>query len=88
MHEANKARAGWAADALDTFTRETYGGRSWAALVAAGTKEGWDDSYTALQDLIGDLLHVAVEHGWDPEELLRLAKANFDYENSPDYEGD
>lgn len=87
MHEANENRADWATNALETFTEETYGGRSFAALVAEQPDEG-DDAYTAVQDLIGDLLHVAVRYGWDPHELLDRALRNFEHEHRPDYDGD
>lgn len=87
LHERNEARATWAESALENFTYETYGGRSFAALVREQPDEG-DDAYTAVQDLIGDLLHVAVRYGWDPDELVRRAVAGFDHENAPDYQGD
>ena len=87
MHEANETRADWAENALDTFTVETYGGRHFSHLVAEQPDEG-DDAYTAVQDLIGDLLHVAKRYGWDAAELLRRSVANFEYEAAPDYAGD
>ena len=90
MHEANERRADWAENALDTFAKETYGGRSFASLPDGGDEHGetWGDDYTCVQDLIGDLLHVAVRRGWDTDELLRRAVANFEYENDPEYEDD
>lgn len=89
MHEMNEQRADWAANALDTFTRETYGGRPFDGLPGGGEMgPQYGDDYTAIADLIGDLLHVAVRKGFDPHELLRMAVANFDHENAPDYEGD
>lgn len=87
LHESNEQRADWAENALSTFTEETYAGRSFPLLIADGPEED-ADAYTAVQDLIGDLLHVAVRYGWDPEELIRKAVASFDYENAPGYEGD
>jgi hypothetical protein len=91
LHPVNEDRADWATNALNTFTEETYGGRRFdrMAAEAADDDSGYDsDAYTAVQDLIGDLLHVAVRHGWDPEEIIRKAVANFDHENAPGYEGD
>lgn len=87
LHERNEERADWAENALETFTVETYGGRHFAALVAEQPDEG-DDAYTAVQDLIGDLLHVAVRYGWDPDELFARALHNFAHENHPTYDGD
>lgn len=87
MHEANETRADWAENALDTFTVETYGGRHFSALVAEQPDVG-DDAYTAVHDLICDLLHVAARYGWEPNELIRLGVANFEYESAPDYQGD
>jgi len=90
MHEANQDRIDWAKNALDTFTIETYGGRPYSTLEAqcADCEEGMGDDYTAVQDLIGDLLHVAHERGWNTAELIRRAEANFVYEVAPDYQGD
>lgn len=88
MHEANERRADWAANALDTFTRETYGGRAFAELPAGQESPEHGDDYTAISDLIGDLLHVAVRKGFDAHKLLQSAVANFDHENAPEYEGD
>lgn len=87
MHKANERRADWAENALDTFTVETYGGRHFADIVEEQPDEG-DDAYTAVQDLIGDLLHVAKRYGWDTADILRRAQANFDHEAAPDYVGD
>jgi len=87
MHEANETRADWAENALDTFTVETYGGRHFSAIVAEQPEED-GDAYTAVQDLIGDLLHVAARYGWNTAEILRKAEANFVYEADPGYEGD
>ena len=87
MHAQNETRADWAANALDTFMIETYGGRTFAPTVAEQPDEG-DDAYTAVQDLIGDLLHLATRHGWNTAELIRRAEANFVYEADPTYQGD
>ena len=87
MHEANERRADWAENALDTFAKETYGGRRFADLIASDPPEHGDD-FTCVQDLIGDLLHVAARKGWNTAELLRRAEANFIYESAPGYEGD
>lgn len=87
LHEANEGRADWAENAVNTFGQETYNGRTFSAVVKDQPDEG-DDAYTMIQDLIGDLLHLAARHNWDPSEMVRKAVANFDYENSPTYEGD
>lgn len=83
----NAHRAAWAENAVNTFAVETYCGRTFTQEVKKQPYVG-DDAYTMLQDLIGDILHLAVEHTWDPEEMLRRAKSAFDYENDPDYQGD
>lgn len=91
MHEQNETRAMWAQDALDTFAAEVYHGRSFQGdLVRYAPDECTIDSdaYTMVQDLISNLLHLTVKTGWDPAEMFRKAVAGFDYENSPDYEGD
>lgn len=90
MHEANQARIDWAKNALDTFTIETYGGRTYSTLEAqcAECEEGEGYDYTAIQDLIGDLLHVAHERGWNTAELIRRAEEDFLYESSRAYDGD
>lgn len=93
MHETNLERAGWARNALDTFGRETYGGETFMGSLAKYEPDeieqrAQSDAYTMIQDLIGDLLHLTVEAGWDPEEMLLKAKDYFDYENAPGYEGD
>jgi hypothetical protein len=83
----NAQRAAWAENAVNTFGVETYGGRTFSRTVVEQPNEG-DDAYTMIQDLIGDALHLAVQHGWDPDTLLARAKENFDYENDPNYQGD
>lgn len=87
MHDQNLVRAEWAANAVDTFGRETYCGRTFTNTVVEQPNEG-DDAYTMVQDLIGDLLHLAVRHGWDDEEILRRAKVAYDHEADPSYDGD
>ncbi len=90
MNEANQARIDWAKNALDTFAIETYGGRPYSTLEAqcAECEEAQGDDYTAIQDLIGNLLHVAHARGWNTAELIRRAEDDFLYESSHDYEGD
>lgn len=83
----NAQRAAWAENAVNTFAKETYAGRTFSNVVVEQPNEG-DDAYTMIQDLISDMMHLAVQHGWGPEELLDRAKSNFDYENSSDYQGD
>lgn len=88
LHPANETRADWATNALDTFTIETYGGRRFDALPSEDSDLSSGDDFTAVQDLLGDLLHVAARKGWDIDELLRRARNGFDYEAAPGYEGD
>jgi hypothetical protein len=87
LHPENEPRADWAENAVNTFGVETYAGRTFTQTVKEQPEEG-DDAYTMIQDLIGDMLHLAVRHRWDPDEILERAKSNFDHENHPDYEGD
>jgi hypothetical protein len=83
----NAERAGWAENAVNTFARETYGRRTFTRTVIEQPGDG-GDAYTMVQDLIGDLLHLAVRHDWDPTEMLGRAQRNFEHENRPDYMGD
>jgi hypothetical protein len=85
--EQNARRAAWAEEAVNVFGLLTYGGRNFTETVKQQPGEQ-GDAYTMIQDLIGDCLHLVVKHGWDPDELLKHAKSNFDHENSPDYMGD
>ncbi len=85
--EINATRAGWAVNALNTFGIETYNGRTFTETVVEQPEDN-GDAYTMAQDLISNILHVAVQHKWDPEELIRRAVASFDHENAPGYEGD
>jgi hypothetical protein len=52
---------------------------SYAVEVIANNKR-YDDDDTGIQDLFTDLLHLCREKKWDCEEILRMAKANFDAE--------
>lgn len=82
MSEPNNSdRAAWAESAVNTFGTETYCGRTFTATVIDQPNEG-DDAYTMCQDLISDILHLAVLHGWDASEIVRKAVANFDDELS------
>lgn len=76
----NAKRAQWARNALDLFSRQSYG-ESFAAL-PSGDPVTMGDDHCALKDVITDLLHLTVELGWDPEEMLELAKMNFDAERT------
>ena len=73
----NEDRRAWAENAVDTFGRETYAGRTFAPTVAQQPKEG-DDAYTMCQDLISDIMHLAAAQGWDPAEMVRRSVANYD----------
>lgn len=42
------------------------------------------DAHTAISDLIGDLLHLAVEHGAEPTQVLASAERHFAAERQPD----
>ncbi len=84
-HPTNATRADWAENAVDTFAEETYGGRTFTEMVAEQPEAG-DDAYTAIQDLITDVLHLARRHGWEPAEMVRRAVSNFEDEEAE--EGD
>lgn len=81
----NEDRADWAEVAANTFAEATYGGRTFTEMAAEQPDVG-DDAYTALQDLITDVLHLARRHGWDPAEMTRSAVANFDEEEAEEAE--
>ena len=83
----NARRAAWAENAVNRFGQETFAGRTFTTTVKEQPHEG-DDAYCMIQDLIGDLLHLTVKHGWDPDEMIERAVACFEHENSPDYMGD
>ena len=80
LHEENERRANWATDALATFCADGFCGRSVEATIA-------DEGATPIYDLISNLLHVAVRHELDPEDIMRRAQEQFDHENAPDYCG-
>lgn len=82
----NADRAAWAENAVNTFGIETYCGRTFTATVVQQPGEG-DDAYTMIQDLICNALHLAKRHGWDADEMLRKARANFEEECAEEEEG-
>jgi hypothetical protein len=69
----NLERALWAKAALAVFTAETYGGDHPDRMHAS-------DLETAIQDLISDLLHLAVQKGMDAKQLHRSALVMFEEE--------
>ena len=75
----NSTRADDTIPALDAFCDESYGRRSFATLISHGTDVD-SDAYTAVQDLINNLLHLADRYGWPIVDILEAAKASHDYE--------
>lgn len=71
----NRQRAAWAERALDTFTRETYGGRSASDLRR-------DDRTTAIYDLVTDLLHYARLNRVKADDILANARRQYDHESA------
>lgn len=61
-YPTNNERAAWAQTALSAFVNEV------------GTN---DDVATDVSDLIGDLMHLADAEGFDIEEAVRMARANY-----------
>jgi hypothetical protein len=66
----NAERAGWARNALATFTAETFGGEHPDAMHG-------DDLEAAVTDLICDLLHLAERSGFDPQRVLERANSHY-----------
>jgi hypothetical protein len=71
----NQERADWAREALDVFGQRTFSKSFTDAMAEAQATDTTCDGYAMLTDLIADLLHLADEHGWDPE---RVSKSAFD----------
>lgn len=65
----NLKRAGWARIALQAFMDETR----------LTEDDGFD---TAIGDLLGDLMHLAVQMGLDFGELLARGQSYYDYETA------
>lgn len=65
----NLKRAGWALAALQAFMEET----------GLAEADGFD---TAIGDLLGDLMHLAVELGLDFDGLLAKGESYHDYETA------
>lgn len=64
----NEDRAAWAENAVNTFSVETYFGRTFTATVVEQPDPG-DDAYTMIQDLMSNLLHLARRQGWDAKAM-------------------
>lgn len=77
----NERRAGWALAALDTFSEETFGGRSFDSLAKG-------DDVDAFADLLCNLRHLAKARGFDFDDLDGRGRRNFEHESAPDYAGD
>lgn len=73
---SNEQRAIWALLGLEAFATETYCGQTFPETVSEQPDVG-DDAYTMVQDLISNLLHLAHQHDWDTDELLRRAQSMF-----------
>jgi hypothetical protein len=65
----NHRRAGWAKNAIETFTKEVFAGRRFDALVR-------EDQQDAISDLMCDLQHLAHQRGLG-NDLLERAARNF-----------
>lgn len=76
----NARRATWARRALDTFTRETMGGRSVRKLLAESGVDG--DAFDACGDLVCDLLHFMAGRKMDYVSSLRRALDHFTVERA------
>jgi len=72
----NAQRAEWARLALDAFCLRTYGGRSFADLEELMHGVPFGDDYTAVQDLLTDLMHVADQHGWNFAQMVATATSH------------
>jgi len=66
----NADRAAWAKDALAVFTAETFGGDHPDRMERG-------DLECAAGDLIADLLHYAVQQGFDAGSIMRSACGHF-----------
>jgi hypothetical protein len=69
----NDDRAEWARSAANAFTLETYGGRRFEDLHP-------EDQYTAVQDLLTDLMHLVDRIPAAPPFDTLLASAEMHYE--------
>ncbi|MEO9901183.1 hypothetical protein [Nisaea sp.] len=70
---SNAIRATWAANALNTFTRETFLGHSVADFIATHKQGEESDLGDAITNLMCDLLHLTDAHGIDGNELSKRA---------------
>ncbi len=68
----NADKAAWAVKGLDAFCRQTYAGKSFADV--------GPDQQSAVEDLIADLLHLCMERGFDPDEVMGRAICQFSEE--------
>ncbi len=69
----NLQRAAWAENAMDTFTRETFGRRLFVVMCS-------EDREDAAADMISDLLHLCRISGIDVDTVMERGLANFKYE--------
>lgn len=68
---SNEQRAQTAANAIDTFTREVFGGRDFEKTVAIEGPE------VVIGDFLCDLQHLCHLRGWDFADLLRRGDGHF-----------
>ncbi len=66
----NQERARWARDALAVFTAETFSGDHPDTMHR-------DDLECAIGDLICDLMHFAIQQGFDPQERVEAARSHY-----------
>ncbi len=81
----NAERADWAREAVNTFAIDTYCGRTFDRLVVEQPDAG-GDAYTAIQDLMTNLMHLARRQGWDPEKITAAAALIFNDEEAEEAE--
>lgn len=71
----NDDRADWAQTALDAFARETR------------MDTAPEEPPTIMQDLLTDLMHLADREGYDFDNILRMARGNWEEEVEEEKEG-
>mgnify|MGYP007008294436 CR=1 FL=1 len=81
FHEPTNAdRAEWARNAMNTFAKETFGGRTFDQLLEDGDTPQNSDGACAIGDLIADLLHLARKNNIDPQGCINSALMHFEAE--------
>jgi hypothetical protein len=73
----NIDRADWARTAANVFSKEVFGGQSFDNMVTDGPD---GDGPDVIGDLIGDLMHLAHQQGWDAKAIAERGIGHFEYE--------